>query len=401
MGQYLAIPATEKTTESGANKRVLYAVTTMQGWRINMEDAHAVVLNLEAANGKENCFFAVYDGHGGSGVAKFAGLNVHKRLVTEETYKNDDYEVALKKAFLGTDEDLLADPAHARDSSGCTAVAALLTHDNKIYVANAGDSRCVLAVKGEVKPLSFDHKPANEVEKARILAAGGYVNDDRVNGNLALSRALGDFQYKKNSSLGPEAQMITADPDVTCHEITEEDEFFVLACDGIWDCFYSQEIVDFVRYQVSKGKELTEIGEMICEHCLAPDTTGYSCIGCDNMSVLIVAITHGRSKKEWYSWITNRVKKNYGYETSSSPRQLYAESRLVEFRARREERASQEKSAGKRSASSSSAQTRSNSTKVQLTGHDKESLGTLLDLLPRSLQFFRRSRQWWKAQTNH
>jgi hypothetical protein len=41
-------------------------------------------------------------------VAKFAGLNVHKRLVTEETYKNDDYEVALKNAFLGTDEDLLA-----------------------------------------------------------------------------------------------------------------------------------------------------------------------------------------------------------------------------------------------------------------------------------------------------
>jgi hypothetical protein len=91
----------------------------------------------------------------GSTVAKYAGLNVHKRLVTEETYKNDDYEVALKKAFLGTDEDILAsqftfghlfvitlpnwmylsvDPAHTREPSGCTAVAALLTSDNKIYV---------------------------------------------------------------------------------------------------------------------------------------------------------------------------------------------------------------------------------------------------------------------------
>ena len=92
-----------------------------------MEDAHAIVLDLEAANDKQNCFFAVYDGHGGalimsysipenfshinrpgSSVAKYAGLNVHKRLVTEEAYKNDDYELALKKAFLGTDEDLLA-----------------------------------------------------------------------------------------------------------------------------------------------------------------------------------------------------------------------------------------------------------------------------------------------------
>jgi len=297
---------------------------------------------------------------------------------------------------LGTDEDLLADPAYARDTSGCTAVAALLTHDDKIYVANAGDSRSVLGVKGVVKPLSFDHKPTNEGERARIKIAGGRVEDGRVNGNLSLSRALGDFSYKRNSSLGPEAQMITADPEVTCHEITEEDEFLVLACDGIWDCLYSQEIVDFVRYQVSKGKELKEIGEMICEHCLAPDTTGYSGIGCDNMSVLIVAITHGRSKKEWYSWITQRVKKHYGYETPSAPRQLYAESRLIEFRARRAE----EKSAAKRKASSSSS-ARTPSTKVQLTGHDKESLGTLLDLLPRSLHFFRGFRQWLKAQTAH
>jgi protein phosphatase PTC2/3 len=92
-----------------------------------MEDAHAVDLNLEAADDKNNSFFAVYDGHGGapllfypipkntshinppgSGVAKFAGLNLHKRLVKEEAYKNDDYEVALKKTFLGTDEDILA-----------------------------------------------------------------------------------------------------------------------------------------------------------------------------------------------------------------------------------------------------------------------------------------------------
>lgn len=92
-----------------------------------MEDAHAIVLDLESADDKQNCFFAVYDGHGGapllsypiaentshinpsgSTVAKFAGLNVHKRLVTEEAYKNNDYELALKKAFLGTDEDILA-----------------------------------------------------------------------------------------------------------------------------------------------------------------------------------------------------------------------------------------------------------------------------------------------------
>jgi protein phosphatase PTC2/3 len=99
---------------------------------------------------------------------------------------------------------------------------------------------------------------------------------------------------------------------------------------GIWDCLTSQDVVNFVRYQVSKGKELTEIGEMMCDYCLAPDTNS-EMIGCDNMTVLIVAITHGRSKKEWYTWITKRVKNKYGYETPSALPELYSKSRLDAF----------------------------------------------------------------------
>jgi serine/threonine protein phosphatase PrpC len=51
-------------------------------------------------------------------------------------------------------------------------------------------------------------------------------------GNLALARALGDFEFKKNYSLTPDKQIITSNPDITQHDITEDDEFFVLACDG-------------------------------------------------------------------------------------------------------------------------------------------------------------------------
>jgi len=307
-----------------------------------MEDAHAIVLDLDEGSETTNTFFAVYDGHGGGTVAKFAGQNVHKRLVNEETYQEKQYESALKRAFLGTDEDLLANPAHSKDPSGCTAVAALVTND-KIYVANAGDSRSVLSVKGEVKPLSFDHKPSNETEKTRISGAGGYIEYGRVNGNLALSRALGDFEFKKNYNLTPEKQIITSDPDVTVHDITDEDEFLVLACDGIWDCLSSQQVVNFIRYQVSEGKELSEIGEMMCDHCLAPDTSSGAGIGCDNMTVLIVAILHGRTKEEWYAWITDRVKNEYGYKTPSALPQLYAQSRLLSFKARREAQEARDK----------------------------------------------------------
>ena len=107
----------------------------------------------------------------------------------------------------------------------------------------------MLGVKGRAKPLSYDHKPQNEGktvitapppagtdnyagEKARIQAAGGFVDFGRVNGNLALSRAIGDFEFKKSADLSPEQQIVTAFPDVIGHDVAEDDEFLVIACDG-------------------------------------------------------------------------------------------------------------------------------------------------------------------------
>ena len=71
-------------------------------------------------------------------------------------------------------------------------------------------------------------------EKARICAAGGFVDFGRVNGNLALSRAIGDFEFKKSADLSPEQQIVTAFPDVISHTITDDDEFLVIACDGMY-----------------------------------------------------------------------------------------------------------------------------------------------------------------------
>ncbi|TFY81911.1 hypothetical protein EWM64_g2100 [Hericium alpestre] len=306
-----------------------------------MEDAHTVALRLGDSE-NSNAFFAVYDGHGGSSVARFAGQNVHKRLVNEEAYREHKFEEALKRAFLGTDEDLLGDSTYTRDPSGCTAVAALITADGKIYVANAGDSRSVISVKGEGKPLSFDHKPQNDIEKNRIVNAGGFIEFGRVNGNLALARALGDFEYKKNYSLTPEKQIITANPDVTVHQITDEDEFLILACDGIWDCLSSQQCVDVVRLQLSEGKQLPQICENICELCLAPDTSSGAGIGCDNMTILIVALLNGKTKEQWYAMMRERIATRYGFDTPDTLPQIYDPRRLQDFRRRRDVWATQD-----------------------------------------------------------
>ena len=92
------------------------------------------------------------------------------------------------------------EPSHA----GCTANVTLITPEY-IYVANAGDSRAVICnLKGEAKELSRDHKPDDKIEKERIYKAGGTVDDGRINGNLNLSRAIGDFEYKSSKNLPPE-----------------------------------------------------------------------------------------------------------------------------------------------------------------------------------------------------
>lgn len=77
-----------------------------------------------------------------------------------------------------------------------------LIYKNELYVANAGDSRSVLFTGGKVRELSKDHKPSDEKEKQRIIKGGGVVTEDgRINGNLNLSRAIGDLEFKKNKDL--------------------------------------------------------------------------------------------------------------------------------------------------------------------------------------------------------
>lgn len=121
-----------------------------------------------------------------------------------------------------------------------------------VYVANAGDTRCVMAIKGKAKDLSVDHKPDMASEKRRITKAGGFVEDGRVNGIIAVSRAIGDWEYK-SPSLKAEDMMVTAYPEVKVEKLTPDHDFIIIACDGIWDCLSSQQAVDHI-YTVMKSK---------------------------------------------------------------------------------------------------------------------------------------------------
>lgn len=95
-------------------------------------------------------------------------------------------------------------------------------------------------------------------------------------------------------------------------------------------------MIDFVRLKVSEGLELSEIGELMCEHCLAPDTSSGTGIGCDNMTVLIVALLQGKTKQEWYDWVKDRVKNDHGYTTPDVIPQIYSQDRLALYKVRKE-----------------------------------------------------------------
>lgn len=102
------------------------------------------------------------------------------------------------------------DEAIKEQMAGSTAITVLIK-DNKLYCANAGDSRAIACRNGQLVTLSSDHKPNNPEEMDRIYNAGGWVEFNRVNGNLALSRALGDFLFKRNQTISAEQQIVTGE----------------------------------------------------------------------------------------------------------------------------------------------------------------------------------------------
>eukprot|EP01064_Diplonema_japonicum_P027662 TRINITY_DN4046_c4_g1_i1.p1 TRINITY_DN4046_c4_g1~~TRINITY_DN4046_c4_g1_i1.p1 ORF type:complete len:338 (+),score=63.47 TRINITY_DN4046_c4_g1_i1:86-1015(+) len=287
MGDTIGKPVTEKASVENENELLMVGASEMQGWRKGMEDAHSVVLELKGSN-KGGCgFFGVFDGHSGKGAARYAAKHLHGKIAETKEFEEGNWEPSVRKGFLAFDT-LLEETVTEDDGSGCTAVTCLITPDGFFVVGNAGDSRCLLCRGGRPHPLSFDHKPNNEIEAQRIAAAGGHVTGGRVNGSLALSRALGDFEYKQNPDLPQEKQVVTANPDVTLTPVQADDEFVVLACDGIWDVMTNEEVIDFVRRRLQTGMKPAKICEDVCDRCLAPQAPGY---GCDNMTVLIVVLT--------------------------------------------------------------------------------------------------------------
>ena len=201
-----------------------------------------------------------------------------------------NYARLLTDEVLAADRLLVEAAKKNMDVAGTTALIAIL-EDNKLIVANVGDSRGVMCDgKGNAIPLSFDHKPQQERERRRINKAGGLVTFNgvwRVAGILATSRALGDYPLK-------DKKLVIAEPDILTFDLSDHNPMFiVLASDGLWDTFTNEEAVAFIKERINEP------------HFGAKSITlqSYYRGSADNITVVIISL-----KDRKYS--TSEAKKN-------------------------------------------------------------------------------------------
>lgn len=212
--------------------------------------------------------------------ARFVKANI-QRVLTEQLQQHSDISEALRSCYFRLDEEFLK--TEGRDSSGTTAVCALVQHSTKrLWVANAGDSRCVLSSGDDAIAMSLDHKPDRPDETERIRKAGGFVMHKRVMGGLAVSRAIGDCDFKSEGLL-----LVTAEPDVKEHSITHVDSYLLLACDGLFDVMQNDAACRFIKREFKNGKTSAQAACAIGTHAVK------NLHSQDNVSVLIIRFEHG------------------------------------------------------------------------------------------------------------
>ncbi|XP_073288422.1 probable protein phosphatase 2C 22 isoform X2 [Primulina huaijiensis] len=209
------------------------------GSRSSMEDVYVCADNL------------VFDGHGEKNAADFARYNMPIFIVEDEDFPQN-IERIISSAFLHTDTAFAeACSSDADLDSGTNALAAVVI-GRSLVVANAGDCRAVLC-RGKAVEILRDHKPICLVERKRNEASGGHIYDGYLNGQLNVARALGDWHMEglKGRDGGP----LGVEPELMKISLTEDDEFLIISCDGLWDVFMSQNAVDFARKRLQEHND--------------------------------------------------------------------------------------------------------------------------------------------------
>ncbi len=279
------------------------------GRRLEMEDASVVCdLTLKFAGERSALLFGVFDGHGGSEAAQFCADHIAQQI-EKLAAKQDLSNALLARTVTKLDKRFCVEANSRGYLSGATLNACLVV-DGGLWVTNLGDSRAVLCRGKTAVDLSRDHKPSDAPELGRIESAGGRVivqrvlnlaqlcrvkpelrdqlafdvpiphklaklagfsSVARIEGELSVSRSIGDIEFKLPFAAGIHGERVTADlvsnqADATHTQLREEDKFVVVACDGLWDVLTSQQVIDFVHDSIdSFADPFRAVHELVTE----------------------------------------------------------------------------------------------------------------------------------------
>ena len=302
-------------------------------------------------------YFGIFDGHGGEGCAEFLKNNFLNVLIENKNFPID-IKLSLAETFEKIEEDFFKQKCiglEKCDKSGSCALITLI-FDNKIYIANLGDSRAIMSVNGgtKIKQLTNDHKPNNPKEFERAIKNGSkiYIDDydepvrdvsklkfikdknefekykkkennkeeivfREYPSDLAVMRTIGDIKAKKKEFGGIPGTIINK-PDIFIYEINSNDDFIVLGCDGIYDDLTNQEVSNAAWYvfkNESKEKNY-DIHELTQDACDIIMKFGLEKHTLDNLSCIVIGLEglekflKNKSTKEKVNNSLNNFKKN-------------------------------------------------------------------------------------------
>jgi len=273
------------------------------GHRRSMEDATYVSEEPSKSGETVFAFYGMFDGHGGCAASDFVSKrlarNIAETCVEAESCSHDGRAVeritaeALQNnmvdAYFRTDREFRDAASKDDAASGTTALVVCVCVDlrkkaSELIVANCGDCRAVLSRVGKAIDLSTDQRPNCSTELVRIQNAGGFVEDGYINGHLGVARAFGNFHVAGLKGTEANPGPLTVEPQVERWGLTREDEFLVIACDGLWDVFSSNNAVDFARRALRNHNDPKRAARELCDEAVRRESV-------DNVSVIVVCFS--------------------------------------------------------------------------------------------------------------
>lgn len=247
-----------------------YFLSQNSNFQHHMED---MILISSPFNSKDNKhhLFGVFDGHGGTLSAQIS-RNKFPKIFSRCLKENQiNIEECLSKAFFFVDHETFIKQCHY---VGNTATIIYIAN-KMVYCANVGDSKCFLVFSDKVIQMTTMDRPSNGNERRRVEGVGGEFRDDRLNGELCLTRAIGDHELKDKGLIGiPHINKCLITPDV---------KFCVIGSDGVWDYLSNIELLGIIRK--CKGDE-KRIGKSLVDKAKENGSK-------DNLSCIVIKFDSG------------------------------------------------------------------------------------------------------------